>query len=129
MQPYGSVLPGATVAFSTTGRSGGNERSVAVIQYSGSNSLQLPFALFGLGETPNFIEAITVGAGYSLDSDMQNGNWTPIVLGFHQWSLLVPNSQVIVSLYPSDNSNRYTFISPFFTCHDNNNYRILNFDP
>ena len=104
-QPYGSVLPGATVAFSTTGRTGHNERSVAVIQYSSSSSLQLPFALFGLGETPNFIEDITVGAGYS---DVRNGNQTPkINLGFHQWSLLVPNSQVIVILSPIDDSKRY----------------------
>lgn len=95
------------MAFSTTGRSGANERSVAVIQYSGSNSLQLPFALFGLGETPNFIEDITIGAGYSLASDMRNVNQTPdIYLGFRHWGLLVPNSQVIVSLHPIDNPKR-----------------------
>ena len=69
--------------------------------------MQLPFALFGLGETPNFIEDLTVGAGYSLPSDMENGNWTPrISLGYHQWSLLVPNSQVIVSLYPIDKPDK-----------------------
>jgi hypothetical protein len=62
--------------------------------------------LFGLGETPNFIEALTVGAGYR-DSDMKNGNWTfNIGLQFHQWSLLVPNSQVIVVPSPIDNAKR-----------------------
>ena len=96
------------MSFSTTERSGGKERSVAVVQYSGTNSLQLPFALFGLGETPNFIEDLTVGAGYSLSSDVENGNWTPqISLGYHQWSLLVPNSQVVVSLYPIDKPDKY----------------------
>ena len=106
-QPYGSVLPGATVSFSTTGRTGHNERSVANIQYSSSNSLQLPFVLFGLGETPNFIEALTVGAGYVMDGDMKNGNWTRD-LQFHQWSLLVPNSQVIVIPSPINNAKRYS---------------------
>ena len=78
------------------------------MQYSGTNSLQLSFALFGLGETPNFIEDLTVGAGYSLSSDVEHGNWTPqISLGYHQWSLLVPNSQVIVSLYPIDKPDKY----------------------
>ena len=95
------------MSFSTTGRTGHNERSVANIQYSSSNSLQLPFVLFGLGETPNFIEALTVGAGYR-DSDVENGNWTfNIGLQFHQWSLLVPNSQVIVIPSPIDNAKRY----------------------
>ena len=104
------MLPGATVSFSTTGRSGRNERSVSVIQYSSSNTLQLPFALFGLGETPNFIEDLTVGAGHSVGySDMENGNVTLNFkddVGFHQWSLLVPNSQVIVSLYPIHDASR-----------------------
>ena len=103
------MLPGATVSFSTTGRSGRNERSVAMIHYSGSNSLQLPFALFGLGETPNFIEDLTVGAGYSVGDGMKNGNAT-LNLGIHQWSLLVPNSQVIVSLFPIDDASKYVIL-------------------
>ena len=104
------MLPGATVSFSTTGRSGRNERSVSVIQYSGSNTLQLPFALFGLGETPNFIEDLTVGAGHFVeDGVIGNGNETlnfKVDVGFHRWSLLVPNSQVIVSLFPIDDASR-----------------------
>ena len=80
-----------------------------MIHYSGSNSLQLPFALFGLGETPNFIEDLTVGAGYSVGDDMKNGNAT-LNLGIHQWSLLVPNSQVIVSLFPIDDANKYVIL-------------------
>ena len=59
------------------------------------------------GETPNFIEALTVGAGYVMDGDMKNGNWTRD-LQFHQWSLLVPNSQVIVIPSPIDNAKRYS---------------------
>ena len=89
------MLPGTTVAFSTTDRNGKKERSTATV-HSSSFSLQLPFVLFGLGETPNFIEDLTVAAGYG-----SNGSASVSVnVGYHKWSLLVPNSQVIVVMTP-----------------------------
>lgn len=100
-EPYGSVLPGATVAFSTSDRNGNKERSVAVVQ-SGGSQQQLPFVVFGLGETPNFIEDLTIGAGYS-----RGGNDSTVALGYHQWSLLVPNSQVIVITTPPNMASRW----------------------
>ena len=102
MQPYGSVLPGATVSFSTTDRNGHKEQSVAVVRGNSDSPLQLPFVLFGLGETPNFIELLTIGAAYAAGND----SLSVFHVSSRQWSLLVPNSQVIVFTQPPDNSKR-----------------------
>ena len=66
--------------------------------------LQLPFVIFGLGETPNFIEALIIGAGHPGGT-----NGSQRVSGRHQWSSLVPNSQVVVITTPPDNPGRYTY--------------------
>ena len=46
--------------------------------------------ILGLGATPNFIERITI----SLPNNVQNSDW------HRQWTLLVPNSQVILIPHP-----------------------------
>ena len=69
---------------------------------SGGSQQQLPFVVFGLGETPNFIEDLTIGAGYS-----RGGNDSTVALGYHQWSLLVPNSQVIVITTPPNMASKW----------------------
>ena len=102
MQPFGSVLPGATVSFSTTDRNGHKEQSVAVVRGNSDSPLQLPFVLFGLGETPNFIELLTIGAAYATGNDSSS----VFHVSSRQWSLLVPNSQVTVFAQPPDNSRR-----------------------
>ncbi|KAL5467698.1 hypothetical protein EMCRGX_G031961 [Ephydatia muelleri] len=76
-KPYGSVLPGAVVAFSTTDRNGMKRRSV---------------------ETPNFVENLVVGAGHK--GSASNG-W------YHQALSLVPNSQLIVITEPPSSPSRW----------------------
>ncbi len=101
-QSYTSTLPGATVSFSTTDRNGHKEVGVAVVRGNGDSPLQLPFVLFGLGETPNFIESLTTGAGYTLPP----GNVSVWRTSYKVWSLLVPNSQVVVLTQHPDDSGR-----------------------
>jgi len=67
---------------------------------------QLPFIVFGLGETPNFIEDLTIGAGHASGSNGSNRT-----AGYHQWASLVPNSQVIVITTPPDNPGRYGWLA------------------
>lgn len=135
-QPYGSLLPGAVVAFSTTDRNGREERNTGIsyvstvtdwlvlcqyqlspppppppnhthtaVMHPGS-PYQLPFIVFGLGETPNFIEDLTIGAGHASGSNGSNRT-----AGYHQWASLVPNSQVIVITTPPDNPGRYGWLA------------------
>eukprot|EP00731_Ephydatia_muelleri_P025941 Em0018g41a len=95
-KPYGSVLPGAVVAFSTTDRNGMKRRSVGAVHVGGHG--QLPFIIFGLGETPNFVENLVVGAGHK--GSASNG-W------YHQALSLVPNSQLIVITEPPSSPSRW----------------------
>ncbi len=101
-QSYTSTLPGATVSFSTTDRNGHKEVGVGVVRGNGDSPLQLPFVLFGLGETPNFIESLTIGVGYTFPP----GNVSIWRKSYKVWSLLVPNSQVIVLIQHPDDSGR-----------------------
>ena len=57
-QPYGSVLPGAVVRYSTRDRLGRRKKGVATL-HSGYTH-QLPFIVFGLGETPSLVEELEV---------------------------------------------------------------------
>lgn len=61
---------------------------------------QLPFIIFGLGETPNFVENLIVGAGHT--GSASNG-W------YHQALSLVPNSQLIVITQPPSNPSKYLY--------------------
>ncbi len=101
-QAYTSALPGATVSFSTTDRNGHKELGVATVRGNGDSPLQLPFVLFGLGETPNFVESLTIGVGYSLPPSNVSSRRT----SYKEWSLLVPNSQVVVLTQHPDDSGR-----------------------
>ena len=63
------------------------------VTHQGS-TLQLPFLVFGLGETPNFIEDLTVGAAQARGTSYQ------------QWTSLIPNSQIIVITRPPNNAKK-----------------------
>ncbi len=90
------------MSFSTTDRKGHKEVGVATVRGNGDSPLQLPFVLFGLGETPNFVESLTIGVGYSLPPSNVSSRTT----SYKEWSLLVPNSQVIVLTHHPDDSTR-----------------------
>lgn len=61
LQPYGSVLPGAVVRFSTKDRLGHQKTSVCTL--TSGPALHLPFIVFGLGQTPSLVEELQVTCG------------------------------------------------------------------
>lgn len=97
---YGTNLPGPRIAYSTTKTNGDNQESSSVqIPQSAYYSLHLPYTIFGLGRTPNFVDKLIVG--------LANENRT--------WTQLIPNSQMIVVPWPINDPSRWKaqlFITP-----------------
>lgn len=97
---YGTNLPGPRIAYYTTKPDGDNQESTSVqIPQSAYFSLHLPYTIFGLGRTPNFVDSLTVG--------LSNRNRT--------WTQLIPNSQMVVVPWPSDEPSRWKaqlFVTP-----------------
>ncbi|GAB0091058.1 T-cell immunomodulatory protein [Sergentomyia squamirostris] len=82
---YGSNLPGPRIAYYTITQDGYPQYGTsAQIPQSAYFALHLPYTIFGLGRTPNFVDSITVG--------MSNQSRT--------WTQLIPNSQMIVVPWP-----------------------------
>lgn len=91
---YGSNLPGAIVEIQTTDTDGNNlVRKATQLSQSSYFALQLPYVVFGLGKSPNFVEKINVGVGRSDN---------PKVDRVRSWTSIIPNSQVIVIPRPKD---------------------------
>ncbi|XP_005091341.1 T-cell immunomodulatory protein [Aplysia californica] len=90
-QPYGVNQVGPTAKFESTNPSGGEQIGIASqLTQSAYFSLQLPFMLFGLGRTPNFVDELEVGIPYPSGQSPRR----------HSWSTIIPNSHVIVVPYP-----------------------------
>ena len=64
--------------------------SAAQLSQSAHFALQLPYTLFGLGQTPNFVEEITVGIPTPKHKSDRKRTWTQII----------PNSHIIVIPHP-----------------------------
>uniref|UniRef100_T1GPQ4 T-cell immunomodulatory protein TIP C2 domain-containing protein n=1 Tax=Megaselia scalaris TaxID=36166 RepID=T1GPQ4_MEGSC len=78
---YGTNLPGPKIEYLTTTIEGNDQRGISSqIPQSSYLALQLPYSVFGLGRTPNFVESFTVG--------ISNRTRT--------WTQIIPNSQMIV---------------------------------
>eukprot|EP00112_Aurelia_sp_Birch-Aquarium-sp1_P012728 Seg2680.1 transcript_id=Seg2680.1/GoldUCD/mRNA.D3Y31 product="T-cell immunomodulatory protein" protein_id=Seg2680.1/GoldUCD/D3Y31 len=91
--PYGANQVGAVAAYKTTSPEGKVQHCAAVqLSQSAHFSLQLPYTLFGLGRSPNFVDKVEVG--------IPQGNGK--VDRKHSWPSLIPNSQVIVIPFPPD---------------------------
>jgi len=61
LQAYPNVL-GPTVRFQSTRPDGTGARAVTTqLSQTGNGALQSPYIQFGLGETPNFVDSLTVG--------------------------------------------------------------------
>ncbi|GFN89821.1 T-cell immunomodulatory protein [Plakobranchus ocellatus] len=96
--PYGVNQVGPTAKFESTTPMGGDQIGQASqLSQSAYFSLQLPFMLFGLGQTPNFVDELWVGIPYP------EGR-SPRV---HSWSSIIPNSQIIIIPYPLDSPSRW----------------------
>lgn len=66
-------------------------------------SLQLPFIIFGLGSTPNFVDRLIVGIEAVSASDTSD-NILPYVKD--DWTSIIPNSQLVINVNPRDNTHR-----------------------
>lgn len=84
--PYGTNLPGAVIAYRTVKANADQQLARgAQLSQSAYQSLQLPYVLFGLGHTPNFVEVLQVGLTHP-DPTRRSREWTQII----------PNSQMII---------------------------------
>ncbi|XP_029042744.2 T-cell immunomodulatory protein [Osmia bicornis bicornis] len=78
---YGTNLPGPSIAYRTTTQDGSPRSAIAAqLPQSAHFSLNLPYTTFGLGRTPNFVDALTIGVGGKS----------------REWPQIIPNSQMVV---------------------------------
>lgn len=96
----GTNLPGPRIAYYTTTQEGIIQHGSSVqLPQSAYHSLQLPYTIFGLGRTPNFVDSLTVG--------LSNHSRT--------WSQLIPNSQMTVVPWPTNDPSKWKaqlFVTP-----------------
>jgi len=97
---YGTNLPGPRIEFKTTNQDGAPQHGASPqLCQSAYFSLQLPYTVFGLGRTPNFVDSLTVGLA------KQHKTWTQ----------LIPNSQMIVVPSPLNKADFWKaqmFVTP-----------------
>jgi integrin alpha FG-GAP repeat containing protein 1 len=96
----GGNLPGPSISYRTTTQEGDVRAAVtAQLPQSAHFSLGLPYTMFGLGRTPNFVDTLMVGvAGHS-----------------KAWTQIIPNSQMVVIPHPLNQTSKWRaqlFITP-----------------
>lgn len=81
IKTFGTNLPGPSISYSTTTQEG-NPRAATSSQLpqSAHFSLGLPYSIFGLGRTPNFVDKLSVGLSGQK----------------REWTQIIPNSQMVV---------------------------------
>lgn len=96
--PYGVNQVGPTAKIVSTTPTGDDQICVSSqLSQSAYSSLQLPFMLFGLGQTPNFVDELKIGIQYPTGKSPRS----------HSWATIIPNSQVIVIPYPLDSPDSW----------------------
>lgn len=92
-------MTGACASFSMTDGWGGSTQSVACqVPASSNRALYLPFLLYGLGRSPNFVDELNIAIPKYAD---RKEDWK------HSLKQIVPNSRIIV-LPPSDQYPHWT---------------------
>lgn len=93
-QPYGLNYPGALVRMETSSYEYQKVVLYATqLSQSSHMSLQLPYTIFGLGATPNFVEELKVGF-LALSK-----NYNIKGIG-KEWRQIIPNSQLVINPFP-----------------------------
>nr|XP_022907771.1 T-cell immunomodulatory protein [Onthophagus taurus] len=97
---YGTNLPGPRISYKTTTQEGDIRHAAsAQLPQSAHFSLNLPYNIFGLGRTPNFVDTLTVGLStYS-----------------RTWTQIIPNSQMVVIPWPVEKPSQWKaqlFVTP-----------------
>ncbi|XP_071445783.1 T-cell immunomodulatory protein isoform X2 [Hetaerina americana] len=102
---YGANLPGPSVSYHTTTQEGEVQESTAAqLSQSAHFALQLPYCIFGLGRTPNFVDALTVGVSWPQPEGRKR-----------TWTQIIPNSQVVVVPWPRGQPSKWRarlFVTP-----------------
>ncbi|RZC40357.1 hypothetical protein BDFB_009903 [Asbolus verrucosus] len=97
---YGTNLPGPLISYRTTTQEGNVRHGAsAQLPQSAHFSLNLPYTIFGLGRTPNFVDSLTVGLSNHSRS----------------WTQIIPNSQMVVIPWPANEPSRWKaqlFVTP-----------------
>ncbi|XP_060074533.1 T-cell immunomodulatory protein-like [Ylistrum balloti] len=105
-KPYGINQPGPVAKFSTLDTNGDPQVGAATqLTQSAYFSLQQPYIVFGLGQTPNFVDKLYVGIPHPNGTDVRT----------RSWSSVIPNSQLVVIPYPHDEPSSWTnklFVTP-----------------
>lgn len=96
--PYGVNQVGPFIKFTTTSSNGKVKYgSAAQLSQSAYFALQCPYTVFGLGQTPNFVDELSVGLQRSQGSPERK----------HTWQSIIPNSQMIIIPYPPDDPSSW----------------------
>lgn len=97
---YGTNLPGPRIEYHTISQDGKPKNGASPqLTQSAYLSLQLPYTVFGLGRTPNFVDTLHVGLAEKKRT----------------WTQLIPNSQMIVVPSPIDRPDLWRaqlFVTP-----------------
>lgn len=106
MEPYGVNQPGPMVRYNMTTQDGTPLVSTSVqLSQSAYFPLQLPYSYFGLGQTPNFIDILTVSIPAAYNKTAHNREWVQII----------PNSQIVVIPHPPYEERKWVkklFVTP-----------------
>jgi integrin alpha FG-GAP repeat containing protein 1 len=97
---YGTNLPGPRIKYYTTTQEGSKQHGgSSQLPQSAYFSLHLPYTIFGLGRTPNFVDFVEIGlAGKS-----------------RSWPQVIPNSQIFVIPAPPNKPENWKiqlFVTP-----------------
>ncbi|OWF55227.1 T-cell immunomodulatory protein [Mizuhopecten yessoensis] len=105
-KPYGINQPGPAAKFSTLDTNGDAQVGTATqLTQSAYFSLQQPYIVFGLGQTPNFVDKLYIGIPHPNGTDVRT----------RSWSSVIPNSQLIIIPYPHDEPSSWSnklFVTP-----------------
>eukprot|EP00762_Andalucia_godoyi_P001848 ANDGO_06018.mRNA.1 T-cell immunomodulatory protein homolog len=100
-KPFGVNMPGVSSKFVVTQLDGSKvPASGFQLAQLGSQNLEMPYAVYGLGRTNNYIEYFYMGFPNGVHRD---------------WNALIPNAQVIAINYPPSSPDEWQlemFISP-----------------
>ncbi|KAJ9574096.1 hypothetical protein L9F63_008510 [Diploptera punctata] len=96
----GGNLPGPRISYRTTTQDGTHRAAVTgQMPQSAHFALGLPYTIFGLGRTPNFVDTLTVGVANK----------------YRDWTQIIPNSQMVVIPSPIEHPGKWRaqlFITP-----------------
>lgn len=102
--PYGTNQAGSFVCYETSDMDGKSIKGCATqLSQSAHFALQMPYSVFGLGETPNFVETVQASIP-SGEKPVRKARWTQIV----------PDAAVVLIPYPP-NETTYWIAKLFYT--------------